>query len=265
MPELAPDTCVRLALAELDGIALAGGPSTARVASAATGEEAEWDTSGPFAPTACPDLLTVSWEISGVEVSAKVDLVASRYCTLEQIRSYRSDEYLSSSASDADLWRARAWAEEQIEHAAHRFFQPVVRECFVDRPNCTTLAVPMCGGFFAHDIIGVLRATDQDGNPADVRRWSETQLDVRRLSLRSAANAALLMGMRPTPAAMAGCVVALAAWRLVPSVAPDNATSMSVGDSFMHLVVGGVNGAATSLPEVNAFIDAYGFTDYLVR
>lgn len=264
MPELAPDTCTRVALSELSGVALTGDPATARVKSARNPEWAEWNTSEDFPAKACPDLVTVAWEISGVEVTATVDLVATRYCTLEQIRGYRSDEYLSANASDADLWRAREWAEGQIETAAHRVFQPVVREGFVDRPNCTTAAVPLMGGFFAHDIIDVLSATDQDGNSVDVRRQSATHLDVRRMPLQSAANVALLMGMKPTPAAMAGCVIALAAWRLVPSVAPDNATSMSVGDSFMHLVVGGVNGACTSLPEVNAFIDTYGFKDYLV-
>lgn len=267
MPELAPDTCTRVALTELSGVTLSGGPATARVESARSGEVNEWDIAGAadFPATACPDLVTVTWEVSGVAVSATVDLVATRYCTLDQIRTYRADEYLSVNASDEDLWNARAWAEEQIEEAAHRIFQPVVRECFVDRPNCTTVVLPMMGGFFAHDIIDVLSATDQDGNAVDVRRHSDVQLDVRRMRAQTAANAVLLLGMRPTPAAMSGAVVALAAWRLLPSVAPDNATSATVGDNFMHFVVGGVNGAATSLPEVNAFIDRYGFKDYFVR
>ena len=130
-----------------------------------------------------------------------------------------------------------------------------MRECFVDRPNCTTVVLPMMGGFFAHDIIDVLSATDQDGNAVDVRRHSDVQLDVRRMRAQTAANAVLLLGMRPTPGSchVRGRCVALAAWRLLPSVAPDNATSATVGENFMHFVVGGVNGAATSLPEVNAF------------
>ena len=243
-----------------------GPPPAARVSSARSGDSVDWAVGdGPLPAAKCPDLITVSWELGGVEVTAKVDVVSSRYCTLNDIRTYRSDEYLQCSTSDESIWNARAWAEERIETAAHRFFQPVVREGFVDRPNCTTSCVPMVGGGYPHDIIEVLCATDERGDEATVRRQSATQLDVRRLRPGSAANVVLLMGMGHTPIGMRDSVISLAAWKLLPRVTPDNATSGTVGESFMRFVVGGVGGAATSLPEVNAFIDEYGFKDYLVR
>ncbi len=266
MPELAPDTRTRVALSELSGVTLMGGPATARL-EYARGGDAEWDTSTDFPAVACPDLVAVSWEYSGVTVSAVLEIVSARYCSLEDIRSYRADEFMLGNTSDSDLFAARAWAEDRIEGSggAHRFFQPVVRKGWVDRPNCTTAAVPLMGDYPAHDILEVLSAVDQDGEERDVRRLSPTQLDVRDLKPRSAAEVTMLVGMRETPPGMRECVISLAAWHLLPKVTPENATSGTVGDNFMRFVVGGVDGAATSLPEVNAFIDRYGFKDYLVR
>lgn len=266
MPCLSPDTRTRVSLSELSGVTLMGGPATARLGYA-RGGSAEWDTSTAFPAVVCPDLVTVSWEYSGVTVSAVVELVSARYCTLDEIRAYRADEFMLGNTSDDDLFAARAWAEDRIEGSggAHRFFQPVVRKGWVDRPNCTTVAVPLMGDYPAHDILEVLSATDQDGNECEVRRQSAIQLDVRRLKPGSAAEVTMLVGMRETPPGMRECVMSLAAWHLLPKVTPENATSGTVGDNFMHFVVGGVNGAYTSLPEVNAFIDRYGFKDYLVR
>lgn len=257
---------MRVALSELPGVTLMGGPATARLGYA-RGGDAEWDTSTDFPAVACPDLVTVSWEYSGVDVSAVVEVVSARYCSLEDIRSYRADEYMLGNTPDGALFAARAWAEDRIEGSggAHRFFQPVVRKGWVDRPNCTTAAVPLMGDYPAHDILEVLLAVDQDGEERDVRRLSPTQLDVRALKPGSAAEVTMLVGMRETPPGMRECVISLAAWHLLPKVTPENATSGTVGDNFMRFVVGGVDGAFTSLPEVNAFIDRYGFKDYLVR
>lgn len=266
MPRLSPDTRTRLALSELSGVTLEGGPATARL-DYARGGTADWDTADDFPAVACPDLVTVSWEYSGVTVSAVVELVSSRYCTLDEIRNYRAEEYMLTTSSDEALFAARAWAEDLIEgnRGAHRFFQPVVRKGWVDRPNCTTVAIPLMGDYPAHDILEVVSATDQNGDGCDVRRWSSCQLDVRRLKAGSAAEVVMTVGMRETPVAMKQAVISLAAWHLLPQVAPENATSGTVGDNYMHFVVGGVNGAYTSLPEVNALIERYGFKDYLVR
>lgn len=87
--------------------------------------------------TRAPELLTVEWQVSGATVQAEVDVVASRYCTPDEVRSYRADEYQLGETSDEDVQAAIAKAEEVIEHEARRFFQPVIRRVTVDRPRCT--------------------------------------------------------------------------------------------------------------------------------
>ena len=59
-------------------------------------------------------------------------------------------------------------------------------------------------------------------------------------------------------------MLALAAWYLAPKSGPENATSTSTDAGVLRFVVGGVGGAPTSLPEVNALISRYGFRDLLV-
>lgn len=264
---VAPDTRVRLSLDELDGIALAGGPSGAAVESASTGDAVQWDTSEPLKPSACPDQLTVTWEMAGVEVSATVDVVSTRYCTLDEVRGYRPESYgnVLSKLTDEQLFQARARAEEVIEREAHRHFQPVVRMAVTDRPNCSPCSLAMSGEGAVFDIRRVLRATDQDGKAVNVTRATDTQLDVRQLGFGKMAEVALVCGMAATPAEMRDAVAALASWYLIPSANPENATSTSTEAGVMNFVIGGVSGAATSLPEVNALIERYGMREYRVR
>lgn len=264
MPTLAPNTRTRASLSELGALSLEGAPGAATVTLLSDGTSAEWVPGTAPALRACPDLLTVEWSMSGVPVGAEIDVVASRYCTLDEIRWYRSEQYGLSNRTDAEVWVARQHAEEVIERAANRFFQPVMRKGFVDRPNCTSASQPMITGACPRDIISVARAWDAGGNPVGVGVAGQTALDVSGIRPHGAANVALVMGMGQTPVEMHDAVVALAAWYLVPKAGPDNATSESTDSGVLRYVIGGVDGAPTSLPEVNALVQRYGFRDLIV-
>lgn len=269
MAALKPSERTRVALPELaEGLSIDGGPSTCTVTAATTGTSYEAvpgeDGLFRFAVTRAPELLQVEWEVSGARVVAEVDVVASRYCTTEDVRTYRADQYQLEDEDDASVLHAISRAEEVIEHEAHRFFQPVVRRVTVDRPNCTPTTLGMTGDGTASDVRNVLRATDQDGNAVYVGRASACTFDVSNLRPRTFAEAVVEMGMCPTPAEVHAAVTALAAWYLAPSNRPENATSETTELGVLGFVIGGVNGAATSLPEVNALIDRYGQRDYRV-
>lgn len=267
MPRILADTRVRASLAELGELFLDGSPSTATLTYLSNGQTAEWETPGELPVVACPDLVTVEWEFHGIKVKAEIDVVARRYCTIEDIKAYRPDEYQLAGAPDEDAWSKRQRAEEKIERAAHRFFQPVMRRALIERTNCTAARIPVFMGedCAPRDLTKVTRAEYVDGGTATVRVMNETALDVRDLDHHRPATAAVVMGMRSTPEEMHDAVVALAAFYLLPKVGPDNTTSESTeAGTVLRFVVGGVDGAATSLPEVNAVIDAYGFTDYKV-
>ena len=262
MPTLAPNTRTRVSLSELSTLTI--GAETATLAFLSDGTSTEWKVGEALPVHACPELVTVTWAVSGVTVSAEVDVVATRYCTLDEIRWYRSEQYGLSNRTDAEVWVARQHAEEVIERAANRFFQPVMRKGFVDRPNCTTAAQPLISGAAPRDISSVARAWDADGNTVSVGVSGQTALDVSGIRPHWAANVALVMGMSTTPVEVHDAVVALAAWYLVPKASPDNATSESTDSGVLRFVIGGVDGAPTSLPEVNALVQRYGFRDLIV-
>lgn len=264
MPALAPNTRTRASLSELGALSLEGAPGSATVTLLSDGTSSEWEPGNAPTLRTCPELLTVEWSMSGVPVSAEIDVVASRYCTLDEVRAYRASEYSLSDKPDDEVWVARQHAEEVIERAANRFFQPVMRRGFVDRPNCTTASQPIISGACPRDIASVCRAWDASGNRVQVGVSGQTALDVSGIMPHGAANVALVMGMAQTPVEMHDAVVALAAWYLVPKAGPDNATSESTDSGVLRFVIGGVDGAPTSLPEVNALVQRYGFRDLLV-
>lgn len=261
MPTLTPDTRLRVSLDELPGVAIQGDPGTATLTYLSDGSTAEYASGGTIAAKTCPDIIEVSWEMSGVTVSAELDLVGRRYCTLDDIRAYRPSEYDLAECTDEQVWQARANAEAVIEAEAHRFFQPVLRAGIVDRPNCTMAAMPLIPDACPRDIFEVVRATDEGGNSVTITPSGKTALNVSHLRAGGCANVVLRMGMRHTPAEMHDAVVSLAAWELLPKAAPDNAISTSTDSGVLRFVVGGIGGAATSLPEVNTLITRYGFKD----
>lgn len=259
MPELAPNTRTRVALTELDGVTIQGSPAQAALSYLSDGSTATWDTSEAIALKTCPDLVTVSWEISGVTVKAELDIVATRYCTIDEIKEYRPGEYALGNTPDTDVWNARARAEEVIEGAAYRYFQPVMRRASVRRVNCcTTGAATVDGERRAYDIQEVV------GESKATKGASATVLNIASVPMHASEEVTLVLGMANTPLEMHDAVRALACWYLVPSAGPENATSTSTDSGVLRFVVGGVDGAATSLPEVNAVISRYGFPNLLV-
>jgi hypothetical protein len=269
MRALKPSERTRVSLVELaGGVTLEGSPSAATAVSARTGKEESLTPSdeGGFIPTvsAAPELLTLTWEVAGAAVTAQLDVVASRYCSHDDVRGYRAEEYQLGDTPDEDVAEAIARAEEVIEHAAHRAFQPVCRTCTVDRPNCTPSTLAMTGDGTAADIRSVVRATGQDGEAVYVGCIDSCRLDVSNLPPRTFAEVVLIMGMDPTPSDVRSAVTALAAWYLSPSNRPENATSESTDAGVLNFVIGGVDGAPTSLPEVNALIERHGLRDWRV-
>lgn len=258
-----PNTRLRCSLAELDLLGLSGGPSAALVRYASDGSEEQW-SGGKFTPKSCPDLLTVEWELGGVNVSAQIDVVASSYCSLADIKGYRSDVYENEALVDEIVMAARSRAIEVIEREAGRFLQPVMRVGVVDRPNCSNMSIPFVEGRMATDIIAPVRATGQDGGSLTVRKATEVSLDVIGVPVGEFAEVAIVMGLNPTPSEMRDAVVALASYFLAPKAGPENASSMSTEAGVVNYVLAGVGGAATSLPEVNAVISRYGLKRPLV-
>lgn len=263
MPRLEPDTRLRLSPVELGSIELAGGASTATLGFASDGSTVEW-AGGDITLVACPDLVTVTWELHGVKVSAQLDVVSSSYCSVESIKGYRADVYQLSDQTDDAVIEARSRAIEIIEREAGRFLQPVVRVGVVDRPNCSRVSIPLVDGRMATDVCECMRAEAQDGTPVRVKVETSVSLYVGDVRVGEFAKVVLNMGLRTVPAEMRDAVRVLAAYLLAPKAAPENASSMSTEAGVINYVTAGIGGAATSLPDVNAVIARYGLKRPLV-
>lgn len=265
MPTLKPGALARVDVSELGGVAIDGGPATAALSYLSDGSTAEWDTSQPFPARACPDRVEVSWEASGLTVGATLDVVASQYCGLDDVRAYRETAYQLGSADSADVEAARAKATEVIERECHRFFVPVLREALVERTNCSAARYPVVMDGYPHDLRRVVSCEYVDGGEARVGLSSDETLDVSDMEHHHPARAVLELGCATAPQEIRDAVVALAAYYLMPNAGPDNAISESIDSGVLRYVVGGVGGAATSLPAVNAAIGRHAAREWFVR
>lgn len=267
MRPLEPNTRTRLSLAELDGVPLAGAPSSARVYDAASGEtSASYGSDQRVETSVCPNLLVVTWDMHGAEVSCEIEVVASHLCTLDDIRSYRGDQYQNAMEHDDDVFAARERAESTIERAANRYFLPVMVRAFVDRPNCSTRTQLISDdGAILHDVRSIARCELSDGTAVDVRpvRIGSQFVDVSSIKPGHAATAYAVCGMLRTPSEARTAARELAAWFLAEHMEPDNALSVSNEAGVVNFVVSGVNGE-TPLPEVNALIKRYERRDLLI-
>ena len=263
MRDVAPDTLVRVSVAEAGSLSFEGGPGSVRLTYGSDGSTQESSSGVPV--KAAPDLVTAEWEVSGVPAMAMIEVVATRYCTLEEIVSYRSDEFQLDELYGADsdeVWDARARAEEVIERSCKRALQPVMRTGFVDRPNCSTRTMVMGPDGYDPDASRIVSATGPGGSEAPVGIVNRgPYVDVSAMPYGSAAEVVYVSGLRAIPPEARGAVVALASWYLSPKQSPENATSASTEVGVISYVVGGVNGAATSIPEVNALIERFGRKD----
>lgn len=265
---LAPDSRTRLSIEQCETVSLKGEPTSATVSYASGAEPVEVEVEGgqlSLPLRTAPDLIEIAWDYRGVKVSATVEVVTTRYCTVQDVLNHRPDENLLDGVDDAVIQAAIDRAEHVIEAEAHRVFQPVLMRGVTDRPNCRTSSLVLLGEFTASDMRSVVSAKDQDGNPVNLRVCNPSLLDVRDLGVNKFAEVVVECGMKPTPPEVKSAVVSLAAWYLTDHAMPDNATSASTDLGFMRFVVGGVDGAATSIPEVNAVIERYGLRDFKVR
>ncbi|MBY4796787.1 hypothetical protein K6V98_00180 [Collinsella sp. AGMB00827] len=257
--EIHADTQVRISVAEIAGVAFEGSPAEVRFTDLATGTTVKREA---LTSLGAPRLVAAEWDAAGATVRAELDIVARRYCSVADVKGYRQDQYaINTRCTDADVEQAIARAEEVIEAECGRYLQPVMRIGWVDRGSCPDRRyrnmISGSGGYQV-DIISIVRATS-DGEDVDIRpvHPGSNWVDVTALPVGGSATVAFTCGI-PTPAEMAPAVIALAALYLAPSTGPDNAISASTELGVLRYVIGGVNGAATSIPEVNALIQRHG-------
>lgn len=208
--------------------------------------------------TSVPSLLEVSWELSGVTLTAEADVVAQHYCGLDAVRAYRPDYELGKASDDA-VFAARARAEQVIEEECKRALQPVLRIGFADRP-CAIKTRGMVVGDSGYDpcLVRTVAAYSASGKPVNVPTVGNgPYIDLTNVAFGDAARIAYVTGMAHIPSEAPAAVAALASWYLAPKTAPENATSTSTDLGVMSFVIAGVQGAATSIPEVNALIARY--------
>lgn len=264
MKPVSPDTTVRVSLAETGALSFEGAPQSVRYEYASGAEATE-----ELSVSTCPELVRAFWEIGGVEVSALIEVVSVRYCSLDDILTYREGQYqLGEVYGEADdaVWEARAQAEAVIERACNRALQPVMRTGWCDRPGCRTYQMAITEGGYDPDLRSIARAVREDGSKADVSllRPGSPYIDMSRVPIGASVSLSYVSGLPAIPVEMREAVRALAAYGLSPRTSPDNATSMSSADGIINFVVAGVDGAFTALPEVNAVIQRYGLKDLQV-
>ena len=252
MPTLSPDTGLRLDLTELSGVAVQGAPERVAFRSY-DGTEAVAEASGGSvdvpAPPSVPWEYGAAWEVAGVEVMARVQVVAAHPVSIDGLKAYRPELYGLNRLPDEELFEGRARAVEQFERAAARCFVPVMETVLVRASGRGPQALPVC------DVSRVLSA-ECAGESVGV--WLESdcraEIDAPEGSL---AALCLVHGKAVCPAEVADAVTMLAAWNIVPSQVPANALSESTDAGTLRYTVAGRDGA-TALPEVNAAIGRWG-------
>lgn len=260
MAYVQPGSIVRLSVDELTGVSFTGRPSSISVTDAASGETSESGADGAsfaLSTSEQPNILRVAWDNDGVAASAAISVVQSHYCTLDDVRDYRRDEYQNGVADDESVFAARSRAESVIDNETRRHFIPVMEDCIVSCSGSRVSARTRVGGIPVHDITACKSASFKplyDG--ADLLMPMEYDLPPY-------AQFPIVSGLPFVPQEIRDATVALAAWFLAPKAEPDNATSMTSDMGTVNFVVSGINGA-TSLPEVNAAIKRYGRIDYAI-
>lgn len=272
MLTVSANTRHRVAIEDLGEVAVKGNPATVSVTRLSDGETVTWsydsenETYETFPAISCPDFFVLEWEINSIKVQAQLELVATQYCELDEIRAYRKDEYQLTDVSDELVYAARASAVEGIEEACHRYFVPVVREALIERTNCTMAKYPVMLEGFANDLRSVIRSTyAETGVNVQVKVASKAIVDVSKVKPLAPVDAVLELGVGYIPQEVHDAVMALAAYRLIPKVGPENATSQSTDSGVLRFVTASISGAETSLPEVNAVINRWAIDDCFVR
>lgn len=273
MLTVSANTRLRVAVEDLSEVAVSGNPATVNVTRLGDGKTSYWkydEETGAykkFPVTRCPEFCDLTWTEGDIKVHAQVEVVGSNYCSIAEIKAYRPDEYQLGDIEDDVVAGARAHAVDVIERECKRFFVPVIRQALVERTNCTAAKYPVVLDGFANDLKEVVSSeyADSGASVALSINPSGATVNVSNVKPQRAVKAVFELGVGYVPQEVHDAVVALAAWYLLPKVGPDNATSQSTDAGVLRFVVGGVGGAETSLPEVNAAIARWGIKDFVVR
>lgn len=239
-----------------DGTAVVTAAATTKVA-ATTGIYAF-----TFTPAQIPDveLLTAVWTATiggtaGQIFTTEVEVVGGFLCTLEAIN---SDLPTGVTATTDELNDARQWAEDKIENekAAGVAFRPRYAKETRNGRNKTDLVLAN-----PRPTALLVATLDDLDVSADVTLEPEGTAYYEPAWTKGRQNIVIAYehGYASPPGPVTNAAVRLARYHLVgdPTNYDERATHMDTGEASYDLVVAGVRGAMTPLPEVNQVIMDY--------
>jgi hypothetical protein len=199
------------------------------------------------------DRLTATWEVGEMTVITTEEIVGARLCTLEAVAA----GVISSDGPDPDLVRAaRDIAERFLEEECRVALRPRYGRAVLDGSGQPKLLLPA-------PMVFAVRAVRIDGALVEdeCRLYPEAGVIWRRGGWpEGVLNVDIVYehGYSVPPAAAGRCAQLLARHLVTkrPTNLDDRSTQISTDEATYSLVVPGLRGAATSLPEVNAFIES---------
>jgi hypothetical protein len=196
-----------------------------------------------------PNYVDIEWLVSGSSVAAyktSANVVSRHYCSISDIMNYGDGRDIFDTLPEETLWASRQAAEEVFEQAAGRSFVPRIGRT-KDYGRDELLTLEHC------DVTEVLT----DG----YTQVSGTQLECQHQGAYPRF-VEYIYGRDSIPAEVSRAVLTLATYTLRPSNRPIGATGESSEAGYIHFTIAGRDGA-TSIPEVNAAIEAFGFGGHL--
>lgn len=175
------------------------------------------------------------------------------YFTLAEFRAWDTDFASVIDFPDLAIQKARAWAEERFETAAHCAWVERTATVKLVGTGDALLQLP-------HFDIRSLSAVSIDGDAVDVSSLVVFPYGlVKRVvwPLDSIIDVTYTYGQRTIPAPVKEAVMLLAGFKLVPNNLRSNATSESTDVGFIR-IAHATPGGKTGLLEVDAVSDDYG-------
>jgi hypothetical protein len=218
-----------------------------------------------LAPANIPeaDLLTAVWKAT-IESQAdqlfttEIEVVGGQLCSLEAITAALGS---GTSADNAKLREARAYAERVLEDACGVAFRPRYAREVRDGDGSTSLML------YRRRPLQLI-SVSVGGTALTSSELADVELSSSGLLYRAGAWAsgfenldfAYIHGYRSPPEPVSRAAVKLARSFIVksPSNFDERATSVTTDEAHYSLVTPGVRGAHTSIPEVNRVIEEYG-------
>lgn len=178
--------------------------------------------------------------------TATVEIVPRHYFELDELKNYGDGTDDFTGKTDAELRAKRQKATEVFERAANRSFIP--------RMGTTKAYV---GNFFVRlnhcDVERVV-------SPA-CRLIDDCQVEVIEQPRPDECEIVYIYGTSSMPEAVKEAVLALAAYYLRESAAPDRATGEATEAGFLRYTIAGRDGA-TGIPEIDAIAEQFGRKRY---